>query len=134
MTRLLLTLNAQFCTVWLRRRFRLSVSRPDDVDISAVGRRITRIGANFAHARNRLLLRIVQDGAFGLSGTAAEGNLRGQAHPLDTHIFLHGEESDERMEKLLTMAQNTCYLHALVHAPLEPEVVLEINGNTAVTS
>lgn len=83
------------------------------------------------HKMNLRALRIVQDGAFGLFCTAAGGDLRGLAHPLDTHIFLHGEESDERMEKLLTMAQNTCYLHALVHGSLEPEVELEIIGNAS---
>ena len=73
-------------------------------------------------------VRMVQTSPFEIAGSAAAGTLRAIAHPLDTHIFLHGEESDERMEKLLLMAQNTCFLHALLAAPLEPALELEING------
>ena len=73
-------------------------------------------------------VRIVQTSPFELTGSAVAGTLRAVAHRLDTHIFLHGEESDERMEKLLVMAQNTCFLHALLAAPLEPVLELEVNG------
>lgn len=73
-------------------------------------------------------VRMVQTSPFEIAGSAAAGTLRAIAHPLDTHIFLHGEETDERMEKLLLMAQNTCFLHALLAAPLEPALELEVNG------
>jgi hypothetical protein len=77
---------------------------------------------------NLRALRIVQYSPFELTGSAAQGTLVARPHPMDTHMFLHGEESDERMEKLLSMAQNTCYLHALLHEPLEPVIELHLNG------
>ena len=71
-------------------------------------------------------VRMVQLSPFETTGHAAT-NLRAIAHPLDTHVFVHGDDTDERMEKLLVMAQNTCYLHALLHNAYEP--VLEIEHN-----
>ena len=82
------------------------------------------------HKMNIRAVRMVQTSPFELAGSAAAGTLRAIPHPLDTHIFLHGEESDERMEKLLLMAQNTCFLHGLLAAPLEPVLELEVNGVT----
>jgi len=69
---------------------------------------------------------MVQFSPFETRGDAAEGTLLAVAHPLDTHIFLHGDEPAERMEKLLVMAQNTCYLHALLAEPLEPVLELDL--------
>ena len=71
-------------------------------------------------------LRIVQESPFEIAGRAA------QAHVFDTHVFVHGEEDDETMERLVTMAANTCYLHAALHAALEPRVSVQLNGR-AVT-
>jgi uncharacterized OsmC-like protein len=80
------------------------------------------------HKMNIRAVRMVQFSPFETLGSAAAGTLRALAHPMDTHIFLHGDETDERMEKLLVMAQNTCYLHALLAGRLEPIVELELNG------
>jgi uncharacterized OsmC-like protein len=73
-------------------------------------------------------LRLVQVSPFELTGSAASGTLRARMHPLDTHVFAHGDETDERIEKLLVMAQNTCYLHALLHRSFEPVAELTLNG------
>ena len=51
-----------------------------------------------------------------------------RAHALDTHIFVHGEESEAVMERLVQMAADTCYLHAAFHAALEPVVEFELNA------
>lgn len=120
-------------------RFGLKSDERIDADHAPSGLAIAAMGIAFClstqflryadhHKMNLRALRIVQDSPFELTGSAGLGTLRALARPLDTHIFVHGEESDERMEKLLMMAQNTCYLHALLHAPLEPEVELEVNG------
>ncbi len=45
-----------------------------------------------------------------------------QAQHLDTHVFVHTEESDEMMERLVHMSARTCYLHAALGAALPPEV------------
>ena len=52
---------------------------------------------------------------------------QGKSGNLDTHVFLHGEASDEDMGHLLLSSANTCYLHALLGAALEPQWVLELN-------
>ena len=85
-----------------------------------------------AHKMNVRALRMVQLSPIELAGSAREP--RAIAHALDTHVFVHGDEPDERMEKLLTMAQNTCYLHALLHNPFEPVVRVELNGVALPTS
>jgi uncharacterized protein YfaT (DUF1175 family) len=50
-----------------------------------------------------------------------------QAQPLDTHVFVHTEESDEVMERLVHMSARTCYLHAALGAALPPEVIVVSN-------
>ena len=60
--------------------------------------------------------------------SSGEGALTGRSGNLDTHVFLHGEETDENMGHLLLSAANTCYLHAMLGAALEPQIGLELNG------
>ncbi len=55
-----------------------------------------------------------------------------QALPLDTHVFVHTEESDEVMERLVQMSARTCYLHAALGAALAAEVTLFVNGQAVV--
>lgn len=50
------------------------------------------------------------------------------AQPLDTHVFVHTEESDEVMERLVQMSARTCYLHAALGTTLPPQVTLLLNG------
>ena len=57
----------------------------------------------------------------GGSPAASSGNL-------DTHVFLHGEETDENMGHLLLSSANTCYLHAMLGGALEPQIEVELNG------
>ena len=59
---------------------------------------------------------------------APSGTLSGTSGNLDTHVFLHGEETDENMGHLLLSSANTCYLHALLGAALQPEITLLHNG------
>ena len=54
----------------------------------------------------------------------AHGSLGGGTGNLDTHVFLHGEETDENMGHLLLSSANTCYLHALLGAALQPGLAL----------
>ncbi|MEY2622178.1 MAG: hypothetical protein RIT26_1998 [Pseudomonadota bacterium] len=51
-----------------------------------------------------------------------------QAMPLDTHVFVHTEESDEVMERLVQMSARTCYLHAALGATLAPEIGLDLGA------
>jgi hypothetical protein len=54
-----------------------------------------------------------------------------QAQPLDTHVFVHTEETDEVMERLMQMSARTCYLHAALGQSLAPQVNLVLNGQAA---
>lgn len=51
-----------------------------------------------------------------------------QALPVDTHLFLHADEEDSVMQRLLSISANTCYLHAALKATLPPKVTLIHNG------
>ena len=54
---------------------------------------------------------------------------RAGVQPIDTHLFLNGEAPDETHLQLLTVAAQTCYLHAASKAPLDPTVRVVHNGN-----
>jgi len=58
------------------------------------------------------------------------GGWSGGVEPVDTHLFLSGEESEETYEKLMTVAARTCYLHATLGAALPPEIAV-VHGEQA---
>lgn len=47
---------------------------------------------------------------------------RGVAHPADTHLFLSGDEDDATFERLMKIAEKTCYLHKTMSDALEPTI------------
>lgn len=47
---------------------------------------------------------------------------------IDTHLFLNGAASEETHLNLLTIAANTCFLHAAAATVTEPTVELVVNG------
>jgi uncharacterized OsmC-like protein len=53
---------------------------------------------------------------------------QGELGAIDTHLFLNGEAPEELHRKLLTIAANTCYLHAAAKSPLSPKVRVRLNG------
>ncbi len=71
-------------------------------------------------------IRLVQLNPFALNARGSV--LVGEAGPVDTHLFLHGEEPDEVMQRLLAMGANTCYLHASLGAALAASVHATLNG------
>ena len=71
---------------------------------------------------------MVQVNPFRLSRSVVQNNLQAFAEPVDTHLFLNGEESDEIMQNLLTMGAKTCYLHAALGAQVIPQISLSLNG------
>jgi len=76
-------------------------------------------------------IRLVQFNPFALH-TGAGNALAAEAHPVDTHLFLHGEEDDAVMQRLLAISANTCYLHAALKASLPAQVTLTHNNEQAV--
>lgn len=73
-------------------------------------------------------VRLVQRTPFTLTGDPADGSWTGGIEPVDTHLFLNGGEDDSDHERLMTIAANTCYLHATLADQLEPIVSIEHNG------
>jgi uncharacterized OsmC-like protein len=73
-------------------------------------------------------VRLVQHSPYAVSGRAVDGSWTGRADPVETHLFLNGEESDETHEKLMRIAANTCFLHATLADMLAPIVSVEHNG------
>jgi len=69
-------------------------------------------------------VRVVQASPYTLTGIPA-GQWRGGAAPVDTHLFLNGEASEDTYETLMTVAARTCYLHAALGATLPPEIMVE---------
>lgn len=72
-------------------------------------------------------IRIVQYNPFTLQA-GADGAEIGGVGPVDTHLFLHGDEPDEVMQRLLVMGAQTCYLHAALKAALPPRLEMHYNG------
>ena len=90
---------------------------------------MTQIGRYIQHQKFNIRgVRLVQHTPFSMSGNPADGSWTGKAEPADTHLFLSGEEDDETHERLMTIAANTCYLHATMLAELESNVSVELNG------
>ncbi len=72
-------------------------------------------------------IRVVQFNPYSLS-MGDDARLAGGAAPVDTHLFLHGDEPDEVMQRLLAMGAQTCYLHAALKSALPPVVSATLNG------
>ena len=65
-------------------------------------------------------VRLVQYTPFMLE---ADGDgVRGIAGPADTHLYLSGDEDDDTFERLMKIAERTCYLHKTMSDALEPTV------------
>jgi hypothetical protein len=125
---------------WLERpagtRFAfLADERPEVPDRAPTGLALAAAGIAFCYMTQLIryieyleykvrAVRLVQLNPFGLAGPPPAGT----AGPVDTHLFLHGDEPDEVMQRLLAMGANTCYLHALLSASLELRLEATLNG------
>jgi len=89
---------------------------------------MTQLSRYIEHMKFKIRrVRLVQFNPYTLQGSA-DGSARGGVEPVDTHLFLHGDESDETHERLMRIAATTCYLHATLASALEPTVSIEVNG------
>jgi len=73
-------------------------------------------------------VRIVQYTPFVTSGSPTDGTWTGSIEPVDTHLFLNGGADPATHERIMTIAANTCYLHATLIDQLDPIVSIEHNG------
>lgn len=72
-------------------------------------------------------VRLVQYSPYRVS--ADETQLIGHADPVDTHLFLNGQEADETYETLMRIAARTCYLHATLGSVVDWSLKVEHNGS-----
>ncbi|HCP01522.1 MAG: hypothetical protein CL573_03145 [Alphaproteobacteria bacterium] len=72
--------------------------------------------------------RLVQYSPFTLSGDPADGSWTGDIEPVDTHLFLSGDEDGTTHEKLMKIAATVCYLHATLADSVESDVRISLNG------
>ena len=68
---------------------------------------MTQVGRYATITKQKLnAYRIVQDTAFSIENNEAS------AHPVDTHLFVEMDEPAGEAQKLLSMSEQTCFLHA----------------------
>jgi uncharacterized OsmC-like protein len=67
-------------------------------------------------------VRLVQLSPYTFDGHA------GSIEPVATHLFLHGDETNDTHEKFMRISAVTCFLHATLKAALQPVVSITLNG------
>ncbi len=63
--------------------------------------------------------RIVQDTHFSLGGASGGTGKRGEADPIETHVYLETTESDATAQEMLDISEQTCFLHAFCRTDLK---------------
>lgn len=90
---------------------------------------MTQLGRYIEHQKFNIRgVRLVQYTPYTLTGRIADGTWQGTQEPVDTHLFLSGDESDETHERLMNIGAAMCYLHASLGSANEPVVNVEHNG------
>jgi hypothetical protein len=72
--------------------------------------------------------RIVQDNVFRPGGPGA----RAAARPVDTHLFVTLNDTDEGAQRLLRMGERTCFLHAAMRSSNRSQLSAALNGQSLV--
>ena len=66
--------------------------------------------------------RIVQDTHFSLGGASGGTGKAGTADPIETHVYLETNESDETAQEMLDISEQTCFLHAFCRTDLKTKL------------
>jgi hypothetical protein len=89
---------------------------------------MTQIG-RYAHIVKQDLqsYRIVQDNIFTFRGDAGEQTLQAAAMPVNTQVFVTMNEPEEAAQKLVSMSERTCFLHAAMRTikPTQIEIATD---------
>jgi uncharacterized OsmC-like protein len=72
--------------------------------------------------------RIVQKNIFTVNGSPEEETLTASAEPVDTQVYVDMDESAEAAQKLVSMSERTCFLHAAMRNSRPTQIQSEING------
>lgn len=87
---------------------------------------MTQMG-RYAHIVKQKLqsYRIVQDNRFTFNGDIKQETLRARALPVNTQVFVAMDEPEEAAQKLVSMSERTCFLHAAMRSvnPAQIEVI-----------
>ncbi|SIO11156.1 OsmC family protein [Vannielia litorea] len=62
---------------------------------------------------------IIQDTHFSLGGASGGTGKAGEADPVETHVYLTTNESDEVAQEMLDLSEQTCFLHAFCRTDLK---------------
>jgi organic hydroperoxide reductase OsmC/OhrA len=62
---------------------------------------------------------IVQDTHFSLGGASGDTGKAGEADPIETHVHLMTNETDETARAMLDVSEQTCFLHAFCRTDLK---------------
>lgn len=65
---------------------------------------------------------IVQDTHFSLGGASGGTGKAGEADPVETHVYLKTNESDEVAQEMLDISEVTCFLHAFCRTDLKTKL------------
>ncbi len=91
---------------------------------------MTQLG-RFAHIKKHTLeaYRIVQKSAFQFSGDPQDGSRAAAMAPVDTQVFLDARfAADDDGPELVSMGQQTCFLHAAMRGEHPSRISVELNG------
>ena len=91
---------------------------------------MTQLG-RFAHIKKQALdsYRIVQKSAFQFRGDSRDGSRDAAIAPVDTQVFLDARfAEDDDGPKLVSMGQQTCFLHAAMRGEHPSRISVELNG------
>ena len=73
--------------------------------------------------------RIVQENIFTMNGSPQEETLTASAEPVDTQVYVDMDESAEAAQKLVSMSERTCFLHAAMRNSHPTQIQSEINSD-----
>lgn len=65
---------------------------------------------------------IVQDTHFSLGGASGKTGIAGSADPVETHVHLDTNESDDLARDMLDVSERTCFLHAFCRTDLKTKL------------
>lgn len=71
---------------------------------------------------------ILQDTHFSLGGASGGTGRAGEADPVETHVYLTTEESDEVAQQMLDLSEQTCFLHAFCRTDLKTKLKVVDQG------
>ena len=65
---------------------------------------------------------IIQDTHFSLGGASGSTGQPGVAHPIETHVYMETDTTDDVAQEILGVGERTCFLHAFCRDDLKPKV------------